>query len=134
MYGGKVDKDSEKNNGDGNKKLMYGNTGNNGKGGYKGPAKPIKGDCQECRKQGHKAMDCYSTGGNRIPHATGDENINGNQNNCNGNSENKNGGGKFIPHTERTCYHCNKKGHIAAHCLEKNQESGLVGTVFCPQL
>jgi hypothetical protein len=37
-----------------------------------------------------------------------------------------NDGGNFIPHTKRASYCCNKKGHILAHCSEKNQETGLV--------
>lgn len=66
---------------------MYGNTRNKRKGGYKGFAKPSKGNCQKCKKQGHKAMDCCSTAGNS------NQNGNGNQNNHDGNSKNQ----KFCP-------------------------------------
>jgi hypothetical protein len=75
--------------------------------------KKFKGDCQTCRKQGHKSVDCWKGKGKperdeRSSFSKGD-------------------------HSTRKCYQCNKMGHIAANCPDKNLETGLV-VVFCTEI
>ena len=76
------------------------------------PKKRFKGDCNKCGKQGHKGVDCRSSGGNRSS--------------ANGNDKNK----------DVTCYKCNEKGHYARECPSKKskEEFGLFCGMICQEV
>jgi hypothetical protein len=75
--------------------------------------KKFKGNCQTCDKQGHKLVDCWKGKGR----PDGDKGLTFSKGD----------------HSTRKCYRCNKMGHIAANCPDKNSETGLVAA-FCTEV
>jgi hypothetical protein len=73
--------------------------------------KRFKGDCRKCGKQGHKAADCPSGGGDK-----------------------KSAGGGGNKNKAVTCYECGDKGHYARECPKKKKNKhGLFCGMICQE-
>jgi hypothetical protein len=68
-------------------------------------SKQFKGTCRTCGKYGHKSADCRSKDGGSKPPGGGD---------------------KPKDFSDKKCYRCNKMGHLAWQCPDKDKETGLV--------